>query len=86
MTFAYKSFKYYAKLIDRFYNFYEYVSYIKNNDYIKVKWHLYKNDIVIIQEKNYNISYIIIKAIFKHKGNDSHYYSFIYIVWFENIY
>src|SRR5437763_16705001 len=39
----------------------------------------------MIQVKDFDKSYAIIKAIFKHKGNDGQYYPFIYVDWFENI-
>jgi hypothetical protein len=37
----------------------------------------------MIQEEDYDKSYAVIKTIFKHKGNDGHYYPFIYVDWFE---
>ena len=38
-----------------------------------------------IQANDYDKGYAIIKAIFKHKGNDDHHYPFIYVDWFEDI-
>lgn len=83
---AYSSFGHHAMLINRSCNFYEYVSYIQDSDYTEVKCQLHKNDVVMIQEEDYDKSYAVIKAIFKHKGNDGHYYPFIYIDWFEDTY
>ena len=64
-------------LINRSCSFYEYVSYIQDGDYTETKCQLHKNDVVTIQEEDYNKCYAIIRAIFKHKGNDNHYYPFI---------
>ncbi|CAG8627664.1 15488_t:CDS:2, partial [Dentiscutata erythropus] len=38
----------------------------------------------MIRENDYGESYAMIKAIFKHKSNNGHYYPFIYVDWFEN--
>ncbi|CAI2194639.1 10731_t:CDS:2, partial [Funneliformis geosporum] len=81
---SYKSFGCYASLINKNYNFYENASYILNEEFFEVKCHLYKNDVVTIQADDHDKGYAIIKAIFKHKGNDGHYYSFIYVDWFED--
>jgi hypothetical protein len=83
---AYGSFGHRALLINRFCSFYEYVSYIRDDHYGEIKCFLHKNDVVMIQEEDYDKSYAIIKAIFKHKGNDGHYYPFIYVDWFEDTY
>ena len=83
---AYESLGHHASLIYRFYSFYEYVSYVRDDDCGEVKCFLHKNDVVTIQEEDYNKSYAIIKAIFKHKGNNGYYYPFIYVDWFEDTY
>ena len=83
---AYKSFGHYELLIDKSYNFYEYVSYIQDDDYTEVKCHLHKNDIVTIQVEGYDESYAIIKTIFEHKDNNNNCYPFIYVDWFEDTY
>src|ERR1044071_7011787 len=52
-------------------SFGHYASYIQEVDYTtEIKCNLHKNDTVMIQVKDFDKSYAIIKAIFKHKGND----------------
>jgi hypothetical protein len=82
LALAYNSFGHYASLINQSYKFYEYASYIQD---VEVKCILHKNDVVMIQVEDFDKSYAIIKAIFKHKGNDGQYYPFIYVDWFEDI-
>ena len=86
MALSYNSFGYHASLVNKSCNFYENATYIQNEDYCEVKCYLHKNDVVTIQANDYNNGYAIIKAIFRHKGNDGHYYPFIYVNWFEDIY
>ena len=84
MALSYNSFGHNASLINKSYNFYENATYIQTEDYSEIKCHLHKNDVVTINANNFDKGYAIIKAIFKHKGNDGHYYSFIYVDWFED--
>ena len=48
------------------------------------KIHLHIGDFVTIQVENYDECYAVIKGIFKYKGNNNKYYSFIAIDWFED--
>ena len=85
LALSYDSFGHNASLINRTCNFYENISYIQVEDYSEIKCYLHKNDAITIQANGYDKGYAIIKAIFKHKGNDGNYYPFIYIDWFEDI-
>ncbi|CAI2163860.1 11054_t:CDS:1 [Funneliformis geosporum] len=86
LALTYKSFGHYASLINKSCKFYEYASYIQDDNYTsEIKCNLHKNDIVMIQVQDFDKSYAIIKAIFKHKGNDKQYYPFIYVDWFEDV-
>src|ERR1043166_1710212 len=74
-----------AMLINSSTRWYELISYIiieENDNHSKVYLHL--NDFVTIQEEEYNESYVIVKGIFKHKGNDENNYAFVVVDWFEN--
>ncbi|CAI2173967.1 3108_t:CDS:2 [Funneliformis geosporum] len=83
---AYKSFGHYISLINEPCKFYKYASYIQDDNYTdEIKCNLHKNNIVMIQVQDFDKSYAIIKAIFKHKGNDEQYYPFIYVDWFEDV-
>ncbi|PKC61845.1 hypothetical protein RhiirA1_465952 [Rhizophagus irregularis] len=83
LALSYSSFGFHASLINKSCKFYEGASYMQNEGYFEVKCHLHKNDVVTIQN-GHDSGYAIIKAIFKHKGNDDRYYPFIYIDWFED--
>src|SRR2546429_1453642 len=48
------------------------------------KIHLYIGNFVTIQVENYDKYYAVIKGIFKYKGNNNKYYSFITIDWFKD--
>jgi hypothetical protein len=48
------------------------------------KIHLHIGDFITMQAEGYGECYAIIKAIFKHKGNDNKYYAFFIIDWFED--
>ncbi|PKB92827.1 hypothetical protein RhiirA5_443252 [Rhizophagus irregularis] len=82
---SYNSFGHHASLIHKSCKFYENATYVQDESYSECKVYLHKNDVVTITTNNYNNGYAIIKAIFKHKGNDNYYYPFIYVDWFENI-
>jgi hypothetical protein len=85
LALAYSSFGHHASLINKSCKFYEYATYIQDVDYAETKCKLHKNDVVMIQVEDFDKSYAVIKAIFKHKGNDEQYYPFIYVDWFEDI-
>ncbi|GES79416.1 hypothetical protein GLOIN_2v1790377 [Rhizophagus clarus] len=65
---------------------YELVTYtMEESDSIFSKVHLHIGDVVTIHEEDSGECYVIIKGIFKYKGNDDKYYAFITIDWFDNI-
>lgn len=64
---------------------YELATYtVEESDGIFSKVHLHIGDIVTIHEENNGECYAIIKGIFKYKGNNSKYYVFITIDWFDD--
>ena len=85
LALSYSSFGHHASLINKSCNFYEGASFIEFEGYSETKYYLHKNDVVTIQANDYDQGYAIIKAILKHKGNDDHFYPFIYVDWFNDI-
>ena len=67
-------------------SWYELATYmIKESSGILSKIHFHIGDFVTIQEENYNECYVIVKGIFKYKGNNDDFYAFIVIDWFEEV-
>ena len=67
-------------------HFYSSASYTfqeENGDYQKIEIHV--GDVVEIALMEGECGFAIVKAIFKHHGNDEQDYVFVYIVWFEDI-
>ena len=55
---------------------------IEEESGILSKVYLHVGDFITIYEEDHEESYAFIKGIFKHKGNNGKYYSFIIIDWF----
>ncbi|RIB03156.1 hypothetical protein C2G38_2049499 [Gigaspora rosea] len=68
-------------LINTGLSFYKGVTYLVENSYnIIEKYSLHAGDVITIQEEE---SYAILRAIFRHKGNNGYFYPFIVIDWLE---
>ncbi|CAG8513601.1 10429_t:CDS:2, partial [Scutellospora calospora] len=82
---SYQDFGQNAALINKSISFYQNITYLIENEYgIIEKCSLSLGDIVTIEEEEEEESFAMIKAIFRHKSNDGHFYAFIMIDWFEN--
>jgi hypothetical protein len=73
-----------ALIYNRFF-FYELATYYYEDEYGAFNKHyLHVGDIVMIQEQEeYDESYVIIEAIFSHRGNNNKLYAFVIVKWFE---
>ncbi|KAF0461075.1 hypothetical protein F8M41_000504 [Gigaspora margarita] len=80
---SYCDFGHVEALINTGLSFYEGVTYlVENSCNIIEKYLLYVGNIITIQEEEEE-SYAILRAIFRHKGNNGYFYPFIVIDWLE---
>ena len=81
---SYRDFGYNSALINTAISFYEGITYLAEDDHgVFNKCVLHLGDVVIINVNEEGENYAIVRAIFRHKGNNGYFYAFIAIDWFE---